>query len=67
MSLSSYKKQDLFDNIVSEITNNAKPEDIFDRDALLFWASEQDPDEVYVNGELEEWASKNGYAKVDEK
>lgn len=65
MSLSSYEKRDLFDNIVSEITSKAKPEDVFDRDVLLFWASQQDLEEVYNNGELEEWASKNGYVKAE--
>lgn len=61
--LSMYDKRDILDNVISEIVAKAKPDDVFDRDDLLFWASQQDIEEIYNNGELEEWAKKNGYVK----
>jgi hypothetical protein len=53
----------VYDDLIDHIKENFAPQDIFDKDALIGWAEDQDPNDIYSVSFLEQWAMDNGYTK----
>ena len=56
-------KEQILDEIFSDIVRKAKPEDVFDESELKEWAKAREVDEIFDDDELEHWAIKNGFVK----
>lgn len=71
------QKAALLDSLLSEVADNAKPEDVFGYEELCAWAlrnsgstelrqiirEDADPEDVFSTTELEAWATANGFIK----
>lgn len=65
--IDGYGKLRVYDAVISEIKDRCAPDDVFDEDELIYWASfNKKPDEIFINGELDEWAKENGYTKDEQ-
>jgi hypothetical protein len=56
--------------MLTYIEENFEPDDVFSDEVLLAWSRSQvsrryDPDEIFPAYELAQWATDNGYVKVE--
>lgn len=57
----------LENSVIEWVKDNCDPDEVFDiKDLREFVEMDSLPSEVFSTGDLEEWATENGFVKVDE-
>ena len=64
--LSSVIDENLLEKAIEWIQDNLEVYEVFDEDKIVKYVGNgKNPDEVFDNSTLEDWARDNGFSKVD--